>query len=296
MTQHSDRLSKFFWHIIGPRQAWLWGLLATEFVGALVMNLVGPYFLKKIIDAAAAANEFRAGLRAMVDGPGLIYVSLFLVAAVNYRAMDWMRRALLPLVRQHIILDMFAYIKRHSSRMFADNFAGSLSNMIFDMANGAVSIFSRSVEMFGGAAVLVIGVVTMYMVHPLCALVFLLWAVTFIGSSLYYIRHIVSLSQNFSEHRTTLVGRVVDSLSNIGNIRLFARYSYEHAQLRHMADHNVALDRAMQLAVFKMRIAQDLSIVLFMGALLGILIHLYQGGMVSAGDFAMLLNVALGTF
>jgi ATP-binding cassette subfamily B protein len=45
-----------------------------------------------------------------------------------------------------------------------------------------------------------------------------------------------------------------------------------------------------------MRIAQDLSIVLFMGALLGILIHLYQGGMVSAGDFAMLLNVALGTF
>jgi ATP-binding cassette subfamily B protein len=89
---------------------------------------------------------------------------------------------------------------------------------------------------------------------------------------------------------------VVDSISNIGNIRSFARHGHEHAHLRQMAAENAGHDRALQWQVLWMRMFQDASIVLFVGAIVAALVYLYRLGMVTAGDFAMLLTVAVATF
>lgn len=291
MTELPARLPAFLWFCIKPQKWLAFALVCTALLFALLRNLAGPYFFKCIIDVAAKRNG-QAGMLQAIAMPAAIFLALLVSESVNFRVADYLMLRLFPAVRQRAILVLSSHLKHHASKMFQDNFAGSLSNKVFDVGNGAVSVMEKLYQAIAGFASLLISMVTMLIVHPAFAAILMAWFIAFTLISLCFLRSIARLSLAYSEQNSILVGRVVDAMTNIANIRLFARHRHEDEQLAQLVGANTKQDRRVRRMVARMRCAQDASLMIFTAAMLASLIYLSSQGKVSAGDFAMLLTVA----
>lgn len=286
------RLVPFFWYFIKSYQRYLFALL---FVGLFwgIYNALSPYLLKVIIDTIADFDGDKATLFSSIQLFVILYMILWVAIAVNFRMRDWIVLKFHPSIRHDMAQAMFAYLNGHSYRYFQNNFAGSLTNKIGDMMNGTVSILLKLEETFATIAAIVIAVASMFFVHSIFAMILLVWLLFFTLVSYYFTKHIHRLSNIFAASKTVWVGKVVDSVSNVINMRLFARNHYENAYIKTATDDTVSKDRAMQKYVLKMHIGWDLSIIFLMGGLLYALINLYSEGLVTLGDFTFIITVAV---
>ena len=291
MTPIPAELPRFLWHCIKPQKWHALAIVLTALICALLRNLAGPYFYRQIVDGVAHLGGQAGMVRAIVP-PALMFLGMLLSESINFRVTDWLMKRLLPAVRQRASLLLFWHLQHHSSRMFQDNYAGSLTNKLFDVSNGAVSVLEKTDQALTGCASLLIAVFAMLIVHPAFAAILLTWAVAFALISACFLGTLSQLSLAYSEANSALVGRVVDAVANVSNIRLFARHRHEYGRLEQLVGANTEQDRNVRRKVAQMRWAQDASLLVFTGAMLAALIHLAEQGKVGAGDFAMLLTIA----
>jgi ATP-binding cassette subfamily B protein len=291
MTPIPTQLPGFLWMCIRPQRWHALAVVCTALVCALLRNLAGPYFYKQIVDIAANLHGHADMLKAILF-PALVFLGMLLGESINFRVTDWLMMRLLPALRQRATLMLFGHLQHHSSRMFQDNYAGSLTNKLFDVSNGAVSVMERLDQALSGGASLLISVLAMLLVHPAFAAILLVWAVAFVLISACFMQNLGHLSLAYSEYNSTLVGRVVDAAANMANIRLFANQRHEYSELAQRIELSTEKDRKVRRAMARMRMAQDASLLVFTAAMLAALSHLAGQGKVGAGDFAMLLTIS----
>lgn len=291
MTPVPAELPRFLWLCIRPHKWHALALVGTALVCGLLRNFARPYFTKCIIDIVGHQSGNAEMLQAIML-PSLIFLGMLVSESINLRVSDWLMMRLFPAVRQHAALLLFGHLQHHSSRMFQDNYAGSLSNKLFDVSIGAVSVLDKSNQALAGCASLLISVLAMLVIHPVFAVILLTWSVAFALISACFMRKLGQLSRAYSEYHSSLVGRVVDAVSNMTNIRLFANHRHEFAELAQRVEVSTEKDRRVRRAMTRMRLAQDASLLAFTAAMLAALIHLAEQGKVGAGDFAMLLTVS----
>lgn len=288
-------LKGFFLDILIKNKGYVSALLATTLYWG-INNSLSPYVLKLIIDKVVAFSGEKTLVLKAAQPYIIIYILLWILIAAAMRLNDWLRLKLFPSIRGDIIKDMFGYLNRHSHHYFQNNFAGSLSNKIADMTSGVVTVLSTAENGFGQCAGLAIAIVTMFMVHPVFALVLLGWATVFILIAVYFFNPILQLSDTFATSKTTMVGKLVDSISNVANVRLFARNAYENSYIGAAVEDTIRKDRAMQWYLLKMRIFWDVSIVVLISLNLIILVSMYSKNLVSIGDFTFIISLSISVF
>jgi ATP-binding cassette subfamily B protein len=295
MEQLPKTLPAFFLHFIKPYKMHILGLFITGLVWG-AYNSLSPYVLKLIIDEIVTFSGDKSQIFPAIENLIIIYMALWAAIAVNMRFFDWIKLRLNPNIRRDMIASMFSYLNRHSHSYFQNNFAGSLANKISDMTGSVVSIMTKMDEAFAQIICLVVATITMFIVHPLFATILILWVIGFTLISLLFTKNIKVLANVFATSKTTLVGKTVDSVSNVVNMRLFSRNKFEDAQLKSAIDDTVEKDRDMQWYVMKMHIFWDISILLLIGFMLTALISMYSKGLVTIGDFAFIINISTTIF
>ena len=224
------RLLPFFWHFIRP-YTWLMAtLLLTGLLWAL-QNSFSPYLLKVMIDRISAHTGNKADIITIIWLPAAGYVLVWLAMAINFRVVDWVRLIVFPNIRRDIIASMFSYLNRHSHDYLQNHFAGSLSNKITDMAGSTAALFSRIDEAVANILACMIALIAMSFIHPIFSEILLGWVIIFIAITLFFSKKTILLSHDFSESKSTLSGMIVDSVSNLTTMRLFARNHYENKRL-----------------------------------------------------------------
>ena len=164
------------------------------------------------------------------------------------------------------------------------------------MVSGVVTVLNTGDDGFAQLVGLLVALVTMFLVHPLFALILLVWATCFILIAVYFFKPIAQYSNIFATSKTTLVGKVVDSISNVANVRLFARSDYENKVIEDTTMDTVNKDRAMQWYLLKMRILWDVSIVFLISLNLIILVTMYSRNLVSIGDFSFIISLSISVY
>jgi len=288
-------LPAFFWHFFRSYKWFVVGLLTVGLIWG-IQNSVIPYFLKMIIDTIAGYHGDKAGIIAAVKWPAICYVMLWVLMCCIYRPRDWMIMNLLPNIRKDIISSMFSYLNRHSYSYMQDNFAGSLSNKISDMAGSTSNLFIQMEEFIATLGALVIGLVSMWLVSPLFSCILFGWTVLFITITFFFSKTTKTLSKELSESKSVLTGKIIDSVTNLTTIRLFARNHYENSRLDETIADTVTKDQAVQWIVLKMRVLWDISFILLMGLMLDALIKLYAMGKLTVGDFSFIMTVSLNMY
>jgi len=195
-----------------------------------------PYVLKLIIDHVVAFPGDKLATHPVAGAdlfkttqPYLFaYIGLWIILCINMRLLDWTKLKLFPNLREDTMSQMFSYLNQHSHHYFQNNFSGSLINKITDMQSGVINIFTTLDDLYAQTLGITVATITLLFIHPIFAVILLGWTIAFLIITFLFLKPIQQLSHIFAESKTTVVGKMVDSISNIVNVRLFARHRDEN--------------------------------------------------------------------
>lgn len=288
-------LKKYFFTLLKPYKRYMVAMLFIALYWA-INNSLAPYVLKMIIDKTIAFSGDKSAVLQAVAPYLFLYVTLWVLVSIDMRFLNWIHLKFFTSVRYDVVTKMFSYLSKHSHRYFQNNFAGSLSNKISDMQSSVVTILTTLDESLAQSLGLIAAVIMMLLVHPIFAVILAIWLAAFILIAILFFKPIQQLSNVFATSKTTLVGKMVDSISNVINIRLFSRNAYENSHIQKATLDTITKDRSMQWAVLKMRAFWDLSIIILIAINLYVLVTMYSKDQVSIGDFSFIISLSISIF
>lgn len=285
-------LKRFLTNLTKPYKG-LFSLIALVGLLWALINTFLPYTLKLIIDHVVSFKGDKSNLFKTTEPYVFWYIALWIGACINMRFLDLVKLKLLPNLREDVMTTMFNYLNQHSHQYFQNNFAGSLINKISDMQHGVIDIFTTLDDLYAQTLGISVAAIILLFIHPIFAVILLGWTLAFLLITLFFLKPIQQLSHDFAESKTSVIGKMVDSIGNIMNVRLFARHSEENRYIHQSISRAVQQDRAMQSKIIIMRIFWDISIIALLSLNLFILLNMYSKNLVTIGDFTFVISLSI---
>lgn len=259
-----------------------------------VEQVLFPYTVKMFVDIFTHYEGDSADIYAALSPALWLGGSVWVASMVAWRISDWADYHFSPGIQADIRERMLEYVFQHSHRYFTEHLAGSIANKIADMVRGVHYILGNAVRFFFPILItIVLSAGFMASIHWVFVVIVAGWALTHIGICLAYAKSLERASRVHSEFRSELQGRVVDSITNFGTVRLFARrreelgYIHEHQQREVDAAHDVLF------LIAKVKFFLEVPCFLMMIVMIRTLISGWQEGWVSAGDVTFILSATL---
>ncbi|HEY0916273.1 MAG TPA: ABC transporter ATP-binding protein [Solimonas sp.] len=272
---------------------------ARQFAGWYALVL----FLQAAASASAIAVPWAIGsiLRTVTSGATqgvvhalLVFIGLGLAEMICARGAGSAHMHIAPLVRARVTAELFGYIQHHSHRYFTDRFAGALAHRISEtsvgvmQANNAILFTFLPVLVKVGTAAVLLG-----MANPMLALIVIGWATIFVSVAYLLARQCLPYMREHSAARSGTTGQIIDAVTNITNIRLFAQSGNERQRLDGVLSEELGKTRIAQRYVERIKWFQHAaSLILKVGALATAL-WLWRSGAIDAGAFVMSAGIAL---
>ena len=286
-------LIAFFWHF--ARQAkWLFvALFAIEMLVALTDSAV-PWFTGRIVTLITTVppDRFLEVTWPMLTGMALVLlVARPLVALARYLVVN---QAIAAPFSSLIRWQAHWHVVRQSWAFFQNDFAGRIANRVIQTGPSVRSSLTASVTALW--YILVYGVTAIGMMASAdrrLTIPILGWFAVYAILLWYFVPLMRERSKASSEARSALMGRVVDSYTNILTVKLFARARDEDKYVRDAVEGHLGLFLAAQrlMTAFGM-LLNVLNAALIVGA--GALaLVLWRYGAVEVGSVAMVLPLTL---
>ena len=287
----TQTLPSFIWSFLKQHK-----LLTSMTIGLTCLCsvdfIIRSYILKVIIDKITTAQPFDdiANLLAI---PIICYIATLIVINIAMRLRDYIFLKIFPVIRSDIVTQVTKYLECHSYEYFQNNFTGSLVNKIFDLDNGSEQIIKIIINGFLIHLVtLVIGLITITYTNPLFAKVIFFWSVIFLVINTFATKYSKDLSKIFAEARSITVGKVIDSVTNIANVRFFVRNDYEISVINTQLKDLMTKDQNAQKFRLYVYLFQGMSVIILICVLFYLLIYLKQLNLITVGDFALIMTLS----
>jgi len=286
-------LIAFLWHF--ARQAkWLFAALFVVELCVALSDSAVPWFMGRVVTMVTKTppDRFLA-----VSWPWLIGMAIVVVIV----------RPVVTLTRYLITNQAIAapftgmirwqshwHVVRQSWAFFQNDFAGRISNRVMQTGPSVRSTLTATITtvwyiiVYGVSAIGLTAAADRWLAVPI-----LLWFASYAVLLYYFVPRMRERSKVSSIARSTLMGRIVDSYTNILTVKLFARASEEDHYVRNAVDKHIDLFKAAQrlLTAFA-SILDVLNAVLIAGS--GALaLMLWRYGEVEVGAIAMVLPLTL---
>jgi ATP-binding cassette subfamily B protein len=217
----------FLWTFI-RRQKWRFSSILIQDCLNCFDSILWPFLLRWVIDIFAKHDVNRSAAWGELQAPILFSFCLIVFIEINSRSMGFLMAKAIPKIQADIRGAMFDHIQEHSPRYFSDRFAGSLANKISDMVSSVESILHQLFwPLVSSLAISVLGAMFLWFVHPLLSVILTVWIAIHMGICLLFSRTCDQYEHLHSESRSTLAGKIVDSLTNYFAVNLFYRFKHE---------------------------------------------------------------------
>lgn len=253
-----------------------------------------PYLLKIIVDRVADPSN--KNIFENIGLPVLLYFLMTLIYPTVFRFYAYfVEIKMIPALRLSIAQESFSSLLKQSYSYYQNNFAGGLSNKINDLTSNIPDIVQIILDrFFSHSLALIIAIFTLWRVNALFACGMLAWSIAFIIVSLCLANRISGLADRWSECSSIITGTMVDSLSNILSVQLFARSKKEYAILSDACNDAVKAERKLEWTYFWLWFYYGYSFVAVQGVSLYYLLKGRQEGWITAGDFVVVLSINFG--
>ena len=186
------------------------------------------------------------------------------------------------------------YVLRQSLSFFQNDFAGRVANKIMQAAPALRDSVVQLIDAIWYAAVQWVGAAVIFAAADWRLLLpLIVWLAAYMGALLYFVPRIKERSTEAAEARSMLVGRIVDSYTNILTVKLFAHADREDGYARD------ALDDQMTKFQASLRLQTSMELVLYTlnGFLIvsatALAIWLWSGGLVTVGAIAVVTGLVM---
>jgi ATP-binding cassette subfamily B multidrug efflux pump len=285
-------LVAFYWHFVRQTKGWYAAMFAASLLVALLDTVI-PLFIGRLV--ALMESPDRAG--ALAAQWPMLAGMLALVLVARPLALLWdmaiRLNTLLPGATSLIRWQSHWHVIRQSWPFFQNDFAGRIANRVMQTAPSlreSVAACIRAVWYIGAyglSALILMALADWRLAAPTA-----IWFAGYILFLRYFVPRMRDLSRASSEARSAVMGRVVDSYTNVLTVKLFARMGDEDAYVRESVDeHQAAMARHMRLTTrFMFCLAALNALLLVATASIGI--WLWAAGVIGASAVATALLLA----
>jgi ATP-binding cassette subfamily B protein len=287
-----NTLGKFTWYFMKKGHlhnfvvSWILGTLGTF----AIMSL--PYSVKMVIDESANFSPTMGSIFDVLILPLTLFIIFNLLYLICRRLEGWAFMYCRPPLRAQIRQDLFGYLQQHSHGYFLGNFAGSLAHKITEVSykiNDMLMIFSF--HFLPVIATFISSVYFLGVLHWGFIVLLVIWLILYCVGSWYMAKGARKYSEVYAGARSKLMGQIVDTVTNASNVRIFARYSYEHKHLQGFLKEEITSAQDVYRYMDNVRLIQGVFSVLLVGSLLFLAVYLWES--LTAGDFAMIMSLGL---
>ncbi len=253
-----------------------------------------PYAVKEIIDAVTLANETGAEIFSTSRDALLLFGLLNLGIVLFSRASGAVLVMTGPKLRAKIRQSLFSYLQNHSHRYFITHFAGSLANRIAEVSMSCMhALWTITFDFYPLIIKSLVALLILVNSSVELALVLSLWLGVYIYVSYLLAKRCRVYAKDFAAARSLVTGKVVDSVTNVMNAKMFARRQYEEDYLTDYLNHEV--DHALRTFWYmeKLRWFQYVAAMLLMVCMVGYALKIWSEGDVSVGEFSMVAGLAI---
>jgi len=286
-------LLAFFWHF--ARQAkWLFvALFVIEMLQALTDSAV-PWFMGRIVTLVTTVPPDRFLAVTWPVLTGMVLVVLVARPAVALARYLITNQAIAAPFTGLIRWQAHWHVVRQSWAFFQNDFAGRISNRVMQTGAAVRSTLTASVTalwyilVYGVTAIGMMAAADIWLITPILA-----WFAGYVGLLGYFVPRMRERSKVSSEARSALMGRIVDSYTNILTVKLFARPHDEDQYIRDAIERHTRLFiSAQRLMTAFGTLLNVLNALLIVGAG-ALVLGLWQRGAVEVGAIAMVLPLTL---
>ena len=282
-------LAAFFWHFIRKQPV----AFTVFFLAPMTLVLettVLPYALKIIVDTMTNYQGDRSGIFHVLAPALWLYGLSWGIMEIVLRAQNWWQAFVLPRFCADIRLSVTDYLAGHAYHYFSNQLTGSLANKVSDLPRALDSI--RMIlcwNVIASTAVTLAAIILMATVSPLFSLILTVWAMLHVAITCYFARQINDAAKQNAEDKSALSGAIVDTITNMVSVRIFARKRHEMKviQAAQMTE-NASLKRLIFVFCY-LRFIMDVLMMAMMGAMLYGLIRGWQQHHISTGDVAFVV-------
>jgi len=259
-------LLAFYWHFMRQTRGLFVAMLATGLGVALIDTLM-PVFIGRLVGLMTAGDP---ALALQEQAPVLVGIALvLLIGRPLMVTLDSMVRnnAVIPGVTTLIRWQSHWHVVRQSSPFFQNDFAGRLATRVMQTANALRESVVAAVRAVWYIIVYGISALVMMLTFDWrLAVPMLCWLAGFVLFLRYFVPRMRDLSRSSSEARSLVMGRVVDSYTNIMTVKLFSRARDEDAYVRESMDgHRERLAAHMRMTTLFMFTLNALNALLVVG-------------------------------
>jgi ATP-binding cassette subfamily B multidrug efflux pump len=285
-------LVAFYWHFVRQTRGLYAAMFATGLAVALIDTSI-PVFIGRLVGLMQTSDRlaaFRHAVPALI-GMGLLVVigrPLALLADSLIR-----NNAVVPGATSLIRWQSHWHVVRQSWPFFQNDFAGRIANRVMQTGNAVRECVVSSIRAIWYIAIYGISaLVLMSFADWRLAVPTALWSTGYVIFLAYFVPRMRDLAKKSSEVRSHVMGRVVDSYTNILTVKLFARARDEDAYVREVIDqHTGAIAAHMRLITRFMLVLSVMNALLLVStAAIGIV--LWSQGAIGAGVVATALPLA----
>jgi len=253
-----------------------------------------PYAVKEIIDAVTLAQQSGADIFATSENALVLFAALNLGIVLFSRASGAMLVMTGPKLRREIRKSLFSYIQHHSHRYFISNFAGSLANRIAEVSMSSMhALWTITFDFYPLIIKSAVALIILFNTNGDLALVLSLWLGVYIYVSYLLAKRCRAYAQDFAAARSLVTGKIVDSVTNVMNAKMFARHQYEEDYLTDYLNHEV--DHALRTYWYmeKLRWFQFTAAMVLMVGIVGYALKIWSEGNLTVGEFSMVAGLAI---
>jgi len=287
------KLIAFLWHF--ARQAkWLFAaLFVVECMSALTDSAV-PWFMGRVVTLVTKTPPDRLFAD---DWPLLVGIAAFIafvrpaVTLIRYLISN---QAIAAPFTGLIRWQSHWHVVRQSWAFFQNDFAGRISNRVMQTGPSVRSTLTATITtvwyitVYGASAITMTAAADRWLALPL-----VLWFAGYAALLVYFVPRMRERSKVSSIARSTLMGRIVDSYTNILTVKLFARAREEDNYVRDAVETHVDLFKAAQRLLTSFVTLLDVLNVLLIAGAGALAVTLWRYGAVEVGTIAMVLPLTL---
>lgn len=281
----------FLWKFI-QKQRWTFSSIFVQDWINTLESLLWPFILRWVIDIFSQNEMNRALAWEPLQAPIVVSICLLVFIEINSRAMGFLMAKAIPRLQAEIRMTMFDHVQGHSPRYFNERFAGSVANKITDMTTSVESILQQLFwPIISSIAMSLFGAIFLGFIHPMLAGILMAWIVVHLSICFMFSKTCDLYEHRHGESRSTLLGKIVDSLTNNFAVNLFYRFRYEKNALIPFQKEEETTNISARKYVEKMRSVTSFfyATICFIG-INGFVIHLWLQHQITTGEVAQVFG------
>lgn len=283
-------LHSFIWYFLKPYKVAVLLFICL----ALLAGCWGPFnslLIKHIINLLSSSP----GNISILIWPAILFVLNFIVFDnITWRSIGYLNYKFQPVIKYNIVKETFRFVLGSSHQFFQDNLSGTLSNQITALSDNIERILHRiSADFIRGFSLLLVAFISTYYVNPIFFYILASWFILFSFFSVFMSKRLVGLSDIHAGTESVISGQLVDSISNVSNVRVFAKKTYEVTRLETFLSLAKRAFQKNELFLLFLHTVQGSLIAIMLVFMVYFLIYLYSKQLVNIGDFALILGLSM---